>query len=328
MQQDQLMPTSTQEPPKPLALRARQLLRAPGWMFLFLVASLPLPLSSAASAQRAGAPREASQSAPLSPEQTDSLVRRVLHTEMIDANDNHHPMQYRLRKSSPRFSTTKLIVETKDGDVARLIAINNIPLTPSEQQTEDSRLQELAADPKLQRHRQEREQNDAERARKIMRALPDAFVYQYAGIVDRPQGPSYRLSFQPNPNFDPQDVEAQALKAMAGELWIDVAQQRVTRLEGKRIRDVDYGWGILGKLEEGGTLLLEQADVGNHQWRTVHLVLAMNARVLLKTIKLDTTLELSQFAPVSNGIGYKQAIQLLQVPSQPLQHAAPSGPGQ
>ena len=166
-------------------------------------------------------------------------------------------------------------------------------------------------------HRQEREQGDTERARKVMRALPDAFNYQFAGVVDTAQGPSYRFSFQPNPNFDPQDLEAQVLKGMAGELWIDVAQKRVTRLEGKRIHDVDYGWGILGKLDQGGTLLLEQADIGNHCWRTTHMVLVMNARVLLKTIKLDTTLELSQFSPVATGMSYQQAIQMLQSREQP-----------
>ena len=31
-------------------------------------------------------------------------------------------MRYRLRKSSPRLTSTKEIVETKDGDVARLVA--------------------------------------------------------------------------------------------------------------------------------------------------------------------------------------------------------------
>jgi hypothetical protein len=40
--------------------------------------------------------------------------------------------------------------------------------------------------------------------------------------------------------------------------------------------------------------------------------LVMNARVLMKTIKLDTTLDLSQFTPVPPGISYQQAIQLLQ----------------
>ena len=32
-----------------------------------------------------------------------------------------HPMRYRLRKSSPRMTSTKDIVETRDGAVARLV---------------------------------------------------------------------------------------------------------------------------------------------------------------------------------------------------------------
>ena len=262
-------------------------------------------------------PQPASSPAPvpnqLSNEETQALVKRVLQTEMLAAGDSSHPMQYRLRKASPRLATTKLIVETRDGDVARLVAINDGPLSPQDEQNEENRLRGLRNDPSLQRHRQEREEGDANRARKVMRALPDAFIYTFAGIAQTPLGPSYRFSFQPNPNFDPQDLEAQVLKGMAGEMWVDVAQQRVTRLEGKRIRDVDYAWGILGKLDQGGTLLLEQTDVGNHQWRTTHLVLVMNARLLVKTVKLDTTLELSQFAPVAAGISYQNAIQMLEV---------------
>jgi hypothetical protein len=252
------------------------------------------------------------QPAALTKEQTQALVRKVLRTEIDAAVDTAHPMRYRLRKMSPRFASTKLIVETKDGDVARLVAVNDSPLDAQSQVNEDQRLQGLLSDPSKQRHRQEREQGDAERARKIIRALPDAFLYQYAGIVDAPQGPAYRLTFQPNPKFDPEDLESQALKAMAGELWIDLAQERVVRLQGKRLHDVDYGWGLLGKLDEGGTLVLNQVDVGNHVWRTVHMELVMNARVLMKTIKLDTTLDLSQFTPVPPGISYQQAIQLLQ----------------
>jgi hypothetical protein len=260
---------------------------------------------------------------PLNNQDAQAMIKRVLHTELESAQNAAHPMQYHLRKMSPRFSSIKLIVETKDGDVARLLAVNDAPLNPESQQTEDARLQGLLNDPGLQRHRQEREQGDAERARKVMRALPDAFLYQYAGIVETPHGPSYRMSFQPNPNFDPEDLEAQVLKGMAGELWIDIAQQRVTRLEGKRIHAVDYGWGILGKLDEGGTLLLEQADVGDHQWRTTHMVLVMNARFLIKSVKLDTTLDLSDFTPVTPGIGYQKAIEILRA-ATPIEPPAPA----
>jgi hypothetical protein len=276
----------------------------------------PILLAAALlSAAGVCAPRAAAQpaSAPqLSNDEAQAMVKRVLQTELNAATDTSHPMQYRLRKMSPRVATTKMIVETKDGDVAHLIAINDNPLSATDQQSEETRLNTLLSDPGLQRHRMEREQGDSQRARKIIRALPDAFLYTYAGLADAPQGPSYRLTFQPNPNFDPQDLEAQMLKGMAGELWIDVAQQRVTRLQCKRIKDVDYGFGILGKLDQGGTLLLEQADIGNHQWRTTHMVLVMDARFLIKTVKLDTTLDLTEFSPVAAGLSYQQAIQLLE----------------
>ena len=274
---------------------------------------LAQPVTPQSSAQPSPSLTASPANAPsLSNEEAQALVKRVLQAEINAAGDSSHPMQYRLHKVSPRVATTKLIVETKDGDVARLIAVNENPLSAADQQNETVRLQTLSNDPNLQRHRQAREQGDAARARKVMRALPDAFLYTFAGTVETSHGPSYRLTFQPNPGFDPEDLEAQVLKGMAGELWIDVAEQRVTRLQGKRIRDVDYGFGILGKLDQGGTLLLEQADVGNHQWRTTHMVLIMNARLLFKAVKLDTTLDLSEFSPVTAGMNYQQAIRILQ----------------
>jgi hypothetical protein len=303
-------------------------------LVLGIAAGSPLcaqPASSVSSVSPAPSPTQASASpTPLSAEETQALVHAVLQTELTSAQDPSHPMQYRLRKVSPRLATTKRIVETKDGDVARLLSINDGPLSPQDEQNEETRLQGLLNDPSLQRHRQQREQGDTERARKVMRALPEAFLYTLAGIADTPQGPSYRLSFRPNPSFDPADLEAQVLKGMAGEMWIDVAQHRVTRLEGKRIHDVDYGWGILGKLDQGGTLLLEQADIGNHQWRTTHMVLVMNARFLVKTVKLDTALELSQFEPVTAGMSYRQAIQMLEPHDKPSSapHSTAAGPSQ
>ena len=46
---------------------------------------------------------------------------------------------------------------------------------------------------------------------------------------------------------------------MTGELWIDASQERITRLEGHLQQDTTYGWGILGKLDKGGWIVIEQA---------------------------------------------------------------------
>jgi hypothetical protein len=98
---------------------------------------------------------------------------------------------------------------------------------------------------------------------------------------------------------------------MSGELWIDASQDRVTRLEGHLQQDTDYGWGILGKLDKGGWIVIEQADVGGRQWRIVRFKMRMNLRVLFKTRNIDTSEEMTRYAPVPAGLGYRQAIQML-----------------
>src|SRR5579862_6907251 len=56
----------------------------------------------------------AAQTAP-NPTHSEGSVARALAAELDAAQDTRHPMQYRLRKSTPRLTSTKEIVETSDG---------------------------------------------------------------------------------------------------------------------------------------------------------------------------------------------------------------------
>ena len=257
----------------------------------------------------------------LSNDAAQALVRTVLKREDDALRPTTVWMRYRIRKSSPRLSTTKWIVETRDGDVAHLIAWNDQPLSADRSALEASRLQSLLANPGLQRHREQREAVDTERLRKIIHALPSAFVYRYAGAIATSDGPAYRLTFQSNPSFDPFDLETQVLKGMAGELWINIAAQRVVRLQCTRIRDVDYGLGLFAKLDQGGTLLIEQHPVAGGQWRITNMLLRMNARVLFREISLDTELDMSDFAVVPTAMDYRAGISLLHTLPEDTGHA-------
>ena len=241
----------------------------------------------------------------------EALVQRALANEVRAATDLLHPMRFRLRKSSPHLTNTKVICETKDGAVALLVEVNDKPLSPTDEQREQARLDALLSDPGKQRHRKQSQDEDTARALKLLRALPAAFVYEYAGAGEGPAGKVEKFTFKPHPTFDPPDLETQALVHMTGEIWIDPVRERVTRLEGHLQQDVDFGWGILGRLYKGGWISIEQADVGDHQWRIVHFRMAMNGRVLFKSKVFDTTEDQSQFVPVPVGMGYQQAIHLL-----------------
>jgi hypothetical protein len=267
--------------------------------------------------QRSAAPAQEQFQAPGQPPMQDQLptpeqlVDYALANELRAAQDASHPMRYLLRKSSPRLTTAKEIVETRDGAVARLVAINDQPLSAADAQKEQDRLNALLADPDLQRHRRHSEQVDTGRALKVLRALPQAFLYQHIGSADTAAGRMEKFSFRPNPAFNPPDLETEVLTAMSGEMWIDAEHARVTRLEGHLDQDVGFGWGILGLLHKGGWIVIEQANVGMGQWRTVRFQMQMSARVFLSTRVYDMTEDESQFSSVPAGMSYVQGIEML-----------------
>ncbi len=239
------------------------------------------------------------------------MVGRALANEYKAAGDASHPMRYQLKKTSPHWSSTKKICETKDGDVARLVEINGQPLSAADEQKEQGRLAELLIDPAKQRRRKQAEDADQARVLKVLRALPAAFVYQDVGPAEGPAGKVEKFSFKPAPGYSSPDLETQVLTQMTGEIWIDPLHLRVVRLEGHLQQDVDFGWGILGRLNKGGSIVIEQADVGGGEWRTVHFQMIMSGRVVWKTRVFDTTEDESGYQPVPSGLGYQKAIELL-----------------
>ena len=139
----------------------------------------------------------------LSDAQAHALLARALDTELRLARDPNHPMRYVLHRSTPRLTSTKDIIETRDGNVARLLSVNDKPLAPEDDQKELARLAELAANPSLQKHRKDNEDEDAGIVLKLLRMLPKAFLYQYGGSFNGPTGTVHRFTFKPNPRFDP-----------------------------------------------------------------------------------------------------------------------------
>jgi hypothetical protein len=54
---------------------------------------------------------------------------------------------------------------------------------------------------------------------------------------------------------------------MEGTLLVDPKSERLAGISGKLMRDVNFGWGILGTLHKGGTFDVKRADVGSGVWK-------------------------------------------------------------
>jgi hypothetical protein len=251
------------------------------------------------------------QNAQLQGAQLPVLVRDALAAELRAAQDNTHPMRYELRKSSPRLTTTKEIVETRDGGVAMLLTVNEQPPGDSDLRKDRSRLDDLLANPSKQRHRKHQEDSDRARAFKVLQVLPSAFLYRDTGLIAAGSGHAERFVFVPNPAFNAPDMETAILTAMNGEIWIDPGKVRVVRLQAQLQRDVDFGWGVLGRLYKGGWITIDQAQVADGVWRIVKFQMSMSARVLFRTKDFQTTEYESHFEPVPPGLDYKQGIAML-----------------
>ena len=128
-----------------------------------------------------------------------------------------------------------------------------------------------------------KKQNDADELRleNFVRLLPSAFLFEYDGW----DGSDLRLTFRPDPAFVPPTMESKALQSMAGTILVSPQQKRLARMNGHLVENVDFGFGILGRIAKGGTFEIERIQVSSSHWKT-HLVdIHVNGRMLLfKTI--------------------------------------------
>ena len=98
---------------------------------------------------------------------------------------------------------------------------------------------------------------------------------------------------------------------MEGELWVDKGEERMVKLDAHLISDVNFGWGILGRLYKGGSILVEQKDVGDQHWEGIHMKLDLTGKALmLKSLSFQTVEDGSDFHAVPDA-GYKAAIELV-----------------
>lgn len=242
------------------------------------------------------------------------LVRRAANNEIAASNHGGEHFMYKDSTTYRDHSLVREVIETNAGNLSRTIGKNGKPLTPEEQARTDEKLKHFANDPEARRKKQQADKEDDQRAATLMRALPDAFLYTYAGTGQGPNGSEViKLKFKPNPGWTPPNRETQVFEGMQGDMSIDKKAQRVAEINGVLFKDVNFGWGILGKLDKGGKFIIKQADVGNGHWEMIEETLQFNGKVLMfKPLTIWSTETMTDFRPVPPKVTTAQALELLQ----------------
>jgi hypothetical protein len=241
-------------------------------------------------------------------EPAGTLVREVVYNELHD-HQKHGYWRYWIAQHVQQQARLEEQVETADGPLTRLVETGGRPLDAAAEQQEENRLQKLLTSPQEQARLRQAYADDEKRIGRIVTLLPDAFLYDYDGE----ENGCYKLRFRPNPAYPPHSVEARIFHAMTGELWIDMRWKRMARLEGTLQENVDFGFGILGRLYKGGWFRLERTQVSATDWKTERLEMHMSGRALLfKTIARETSQVRGGFAAVTPGMSLAQGIGLLE----------------
>lgn len=262
------------------------------------------------------------------------LVRVTVQNEVTAANQSSLKHMFCSHKSGGKQLQTRLYVETTQAMAGMLVSTDGHPLTAEQRQAEINRLNALATNPDALRKKRAHEKDDTDHSLRILKALPDAFRYEYEGAeagtadIGGAGAQLVRLKFTPNPSYAAPSRVEQVLSGMQGYLLIDANQRRIAEIDGTLFKDVSFGWGIIGRLDKGGQFRVEQADIGDGAWEITEMNLNITGKVLIfKSLNYSTREVFSDFQRVPDDTTFAQGVELLKTEEQKLAQSGPPSLG-
>jgi hypothetical protein len=251
---------------------------------------------------------------PLPKDATRYVKDTIKHQLEAEAADHTH-WRYRIHREDDKGSQDRDVIDTKEGQLARTVLLNGQPLTPEQRAVDEARMKKLVSDPAERAKRDKRAKDDDDKGIQMLKAIPEAFIFKYEGA----ENGQVILSLFPNPHYTAPTRELQVFRSMSGKMWIYRAEGRLARMDGSLFEDVTFGWGLLGRLNKGGTFSVTQNRVGDDHWVYVSLDVKMVGHaVIFKSINVKQQERLTDFHRVSDNLTISEAYQLLEKGEAPV----------
>lgn len=248
------------------------------------------------------------------------LVRTAIQNEMNDDARLHLFSWKEHNINRDKGDRVEYLVDTPQGILGRVVLIDGKPLTPEQRRAEDERTRKML-DPAQMRRKHKEQQEDDARTRKMLAVIPDAFDFVYLDSSVGPKGHKLaHIKFSPRPSFDPPSRETMVFTGMQGDMVVDETAHRLVRIDGTLFKDVNFGWGILGRLYKGGRFIVEQSEITPSHWDTTRMILHFDGKALIfKSIHIDENETSWDYQPVPP-MSVEQALDFL-TRNQPAQDA-------
>jgi hypothetical protein len=235
------------------------------------------------------------------------LVKDVVYNELKERREVSL-FQYRIDKRVGSQTVVEQEIETRSGPVFRVLECQGKPLDAAGRKKETDRLNNLVRNTSEQARMKQDHLAEEARIERLIAAMPDAFLYDYDGEQDG----NLRLSFKPNPAYSPPTYEARVFHALAGVIYVQPRLKRLVGIDGHIESEIDFGYGLLGKIEKGGTFLIGRAPTGDERWKTTRVNVHVSGRIIFfKDISKDQDEKRSEFKPVAEDMSVQNAVSIL-----------------
>jgi hypothetical protein len=242
------------------------------------------------------------------PQQT-SLIEKVAANEVAARQARPHYFYVSEERSARTGGHLwkENVVETTDGPLRRLIAIDNKPLTTGEAEAERRRIDNLVSHPDEFRRLNQAHKDDEERATQLLQLLSSAFVLTPDGEVNG----CLRFNFQTKPGFRPSSYQERVAHEMAGTVSLKRPEDRLCTLDAKIVHPVEFGYGMLGHIDQGGHFSLARKQVDAKNWKSDRISVHVTGRILmLKSLAQDQEAVRSEIRVVPQNLTLAQAAQI------------------
>ncbi|WP_158824498.1 hypothetical protein [Granulicella sp. S156] len=207
-------------------------------------------------------------------------VEAAVQSELTASNTDKSLWIYRSHDVTPGKDVIYQAVQTRDGELKRITERWGRPLSPQAGNEEMKQISEFVNDPSAQAKQRREGIHDDEQAAALLKMLPSAYIWTV--VNEAPD--SITLAYYPNPAFDPPNMEARVMGTMAGQMVIAKNGNRIRTLRGKLTEDVKIAFGLIGRMNQGGTFDIERREIAPGLWQITETHVHIGGHALFKTI--------------------------------------------
>jgi hypothetical protein len=252
---------------------------------------------------------------PIDPSVLD--VRQIVESS-IAATQRH--WQERLRSTYMQRDENRRLdsagrVKSKEIEVSRTILVNGVPFEqlverngqpPSieEERKQKEKIDKLKRETPEQRAARVREQE--EQTLSLVREVPKAFDFQFAGEEVVNGRPAYVLQATPRPGYHAQGRYGAMFSKVAGRLWVDKQDLGWIRVDGQVIQPFSIGL-FLARVLRGSRITMEQMRVDDRIWMPARVEVRAATKILfVKSLVIERVLTYSEYRLAEAGVPAKQ----------------------